>query len=45
MNPMLFNGRKFDIRVFGLLTSFNGAINGYISSEGYFRTSSHLFNL
>jgi hypothetical protein len=40
---MLINGRKFDIRVFGLATSNHGTIRGYICSEGYIRTSSSQF--
>lgn len=39
------NKRKFDIRVFGLLTSVNGIMKGYYFDEGYLRTSSHIFNL
>lgn len=43
--PLLMNKRKFDIRVFGLLTSVNGVMKGYYFDEGYLRTSSHIFNL
>ena len=41
---MLFNGRKFDIWVYGMITSNNGVLRGYLCSEGYIRTSSHSFN-
>jgi hypothetical protein len=37
--PLLIHRRKFDIRCFGLLTSFNGVLAGYFYSEGYLRTS------
>lgn len=43
LSPMLFNGRKFDIRVYGMMTSVAGVLRGYICSEGYIRTSSQLF--
>ncbi len=43
--PMLYKGRKFDIRCYTLLTSVNGNLQGYWYNEGYFRTSSKEFNL
>ncbi len=43
--PLLFNGRKFDIRCYGLITSVNGLIKGYFYREGYLRTSSKKFTL
>lgn len=38
--PLLINRRKFDIRVYGLLTSINGYLKGYFYEDGYIRTSS-----
>ena len=38
--PLLFNKRKFDIRVYLLMTSQNGILKGYWYEEGYIRTSS-----
>ena len=43
--PLLVYKRKFDIRVFGLLTSVNGILRGYFYEEGYLRTSSKEFSL
>ena len=43
--PLLINKRKFDIRMYGLLTSINGVLNGYFYEEGYLRTSSKEFTL
>ena len=37
--PLLVHKRKFDIRCFGLLTSFNNNMQGYFYPEGYIRTS------
>jgi len=39
-HPLLFKGRKFDIRCFALITSINGYIKAYYYQEGYLRTSS-----
>lgn len=44
-NPLLYNGRKFDIRVFMMITITNGKIKGYWYQEGYVRTSSFVWNL
>ena len=44
-NPALFKGRKFDIRVFALVTSINGVLKGYNYLDGYLRTSGKEFNL
>jgi len=44
-NPLLVNRRKFDLRVFGMLTSFNGKLKGYFYEDGYLRTSSREFSL
>jgi len=43
--PLLINGRKFDIRVFAMLTSTNGVLKGYLYRDCYFRTSSKQFDL
>mgnify|MGYP000035318433 CR=1 FL=1 len=43
--PLLYKGRKFDIRHFLLLTCFNGIIKAFWYPEGYIRTSSSVFNL
>ena len=42
--PFLVHKRKFDIRCFALLTSFNNNIQGYFYPEGYIRTSSKEFS-
>ena len=42
---MLYNNRKFDIRVYMLVTCHNGKFKGYWYQEGYIRTSSYIFNL
>jgi tubulin---tyrosine ligase len=44
-NPMLYNGRKFDIRHFLLISCVNGSYKAYWFEEGYARTSSSLFTL
>lgn len=44
-NPLLVNKRKFDFRVFGLLTSTGGSLKGYFYEDGYVRTSSKEFSL
>lgn len=43
--PLLINKRKFDIRVFGMLTSVNGTIKGYFYEDGYIRTSCKEYTL
>lgn len=43
--PLLYNGRKFDIRHFMLLTSVNGSLKAYWYRDGYIRTSSEKFDL
>lgn len=43
--PFLINKRKFDIRCFCLVTSFNGIIQAYFFNEGYLRTASKAFSL
>ena len=50
-NPLLFNKRKFDIRVFALLTYHSnfkkkeGTLRGWLYQEGYARTSSKEFTM
>jgi tubulin polyglutamylase TTLL1/tubulin monoglycylase TTLL3/8 len=44
-NPLLINKRKFDIRLYTLVTAVNGVIQAYFYSEGYLRTSSKEFSL
>jgi hypothetical protein len=43
--PYLINKRKFDLRLYALITSINGGIQGYYYSEGYLRTCSKEFTL
>eukprot|EP00826_Nyctotherus_ovalis_P048661 TRINITY_DN5755_c0_g1_i5.p1 TRINITY_DN5755_c0_g1~~TRINITY_DN5755_c0_g1_i5.p1 ORF type:complete len:761 (-),score=172.55 TRINITY_DN5755_c0_g1_i5:526-2808(-) len=43
--PLLINKRKFDIRMYGMLTSINGVIKGYFYEEGYIRTSCKEYTL
>ena len=43
--PLLISNRKFDIRVYALLTSVNGAMKGYFYEDGYIRTSCKEFDL
>ena len=43
--PYLINKRKFDIRLYALVTCANGVLQGYFYSEGYIRTSSKEFSL
>lgn len=44
-NPLLIEGRKFDIRWFGLFTCINGVKKGYFYQGGYLRTSCKEFTL
>ncbi len=39
-DPLLYNGRKFDIRHYMLISIVNGNLKAYWYSEGYIRTSS-----
>ena len=43
--PFLYNGRKFDVRHFMLVTSINGILKAYWYKEGYLRTSSEKFDI
>ena len=42
---LLYNGRKFDIRTYMMVTIVNGKIKAYWYEEGYIRTSSYMWNL
>lgn len=45
VRPLLYNGRKFDIRTYMMITYHNNKTKAYWYQEGYVRTSSHFFNL
>lgn len=42
---MLYNGRKFDIRTYMLISTNNGILRAYWYREGYVRTSSYIWRL
>ena len=42
--PFLINRRKFDIRLYSLVTSINGVLQGYFYQEGYLRTACKFYN-
>ena len=44
MKPFLYQKRKFDLRLFMMLTSINGVTKCYWYKEGYIRTSSNNFS-
>lgn len=44
-NPFLIHRRKFDFRVFALVTCINKSLKGYFYEDGYIRTSSKEFDL
>lgn len=44
-NPFLVHKRKFDIRCYAMITSFNGVIQGYYYNEGYLRTSCRPYSI
>lgn len=44
-NPLLISHRKFDIRCYGLITTFHSHVQGYFYHDGYLRTSSKEFTL
>lgn len=44
-SPLLINRRKFDFRVFGLVTSINNSFKAYFYEDGYVRTSSREFDI
>ena len=43
--PFLIHRRKFDIRLYALVTCANGVLQAYYYNEGYIRTSSKEFNI
>ncbi len=43
--PLLINKRKFDIRMYGMMTSIGGTVKGYFYEEGYLRTSCKEYTL
>ena len=43
--PFLYQGRKFDIRHFVIITNMYGIIRAYWYLDGYIRTSSYEFNI
>ncbi|CAI2371443.1 unnamed protein product [Moneuplotes crassus] len=43
--PLLIHKRKFDIRMFMMITSINGCMKGYFYKDGYLRTSCKEFSL
>lgn len=43
--PLLVFRRKFDIRVYAMLTSINGRFKGYFYEDGYIRTSSFFYTM
>jgi hypothetical protein len=43
--PLLYKGRKFDIRHYMMATKMHGRMKLYFYSEGYVRTSSSMFDL
>lgn len=40
IEPLLYKGRKFDIRSYALVTSYCGELRAYWYKEGYLRTCS-----
>ena len=44
-NPFLIHRRKFDFRVYALVTCINKTLKGYFYEDGYIRTSSKEFDL
>lgn len=44
-SPLLIHKRKFDMRMFFLVTSVNGCIKGYYYKDGYLRTSCKEFSV
>ena len=43
--PLLYKGRKFDLRCYTLISCINNNIQGYFYKEGYLRTSCQEFNI
>ena len=44
-NPLLINKRKFDMRMFLMVTSVNGVVKAYYYKDGYLRTSCKEFSV
>lgn len=44
-NPLLYYGRKFDIRTYMLVTVNNAKLRAYWYQDGYIRTSGYLWKL
>ena len=44
-HPFLYQGRKFDLRHYLMITSTLGKIRGYFYQEGYVRTTSYPYSL
>ncbi|XP_031505815.1 uncharacterized protein LOC116268178 [Nymphaea colorata] len=43
--PLLYKGRKFDIRHYMMISRLHGCMRAYWFGEGYIRTSSYEFNI
>ena len=43
--PLLYQGRKFDLRHYFMITSTEGVLRGYFYQEGYVRTTSYPYSL
>ena len=43
--PLLYKGRKFDIRHFMMISRLHGRLRAYWFSEGYIRTSSYEYDI
>jgi len=43
--PLLYKGRKFDIRHFMMISRLHGLMRAYWFGEGYIRTSSYEYNI
>ena len=43
--PLLYHGRKFDLRHYLMVTSTEGTIRGYFYQEGYVRTTSQNYSI
>ena len=44
MKPLLYKGRKFDLRHYLMITSTQGQIRGYFYKHGYVRTTSFKYD-
>jgi len=43
--PLLYKGRKFDIRCYAVTQTVNGNLQGYYYTDGYLRTSCREYNI